>query len=205
MTQNIKLKHWLTLGTITCLTVFLLRDVVFKTKDGSIYTKKSPAALHIRGLRSINNVKEDMQGRYAYQHSRLADPNTHRVPAGIRSKELTFSRQISENTANQRVTEQNWAQRGPFNIGGRTRALAIDISNEQVILAGGASGGMWRSENGGTTWSKTNSEDLVQSTTAIVQDTRTGKTNTWYYGTGELRGNTAAGGVGAVYRGNGTF
>ena len=38
--------------------------------------------------------------------------------------------------------------RGPWNVGGRTRALAIDVANENRMLAGGISGGMWLSEVG---------------------------------------------------------
>ncbi|KAA1246559.1 hypothetical protein [Aquimarina sp. RZ0] len=45
-----------------------------------------------------------------------------------------------------------WRNRAPFNIGGRTRALAIDRVNENVILAGGVSGGLWRTEDGGVNW-----------------------------------------------------
>jgi len=39
---------------------------------------------------------------------------------------------------------------GPNNTGGRTRALMVDRRNDNIILAGGISGGLWRSENGGT-------------------------------------------------------
>jgi photosystem II stability/assembly factor-like uncharacterized protein len=40
--------------------------------------------------------------------------------------------------------------------------------------------------------------------TAIAQDTRNGHTNTWYYVTGEISGNSA-GDAGSAYRGNGVF
>ncbi len=45
-----------------------------------------------------------------------------------------------------------WVQRGPDNIGGRTRALVIDPRNTQRMFAGGVSGGLWRSENAGLSW-----------------------------------------------------
>lgn len=206
MTKHMRLLTWLMVCIITCLAVFLLKHYSFKEKGPFIPLKKTPKNLPVQNIQAIHDVKEDIHSRYRYEQLRLADPTTHKIPQNIRLRELSFAKKMTRNTqARFRTKAQQWLQRGPFNIGGRTRALAIDISNEQVILAGGASGGMWRSENNGNTWTKTNGEELVQSTTAIIQDTRTGKTNTWYYGTGELRGNTAAGGGGALYRGNGIF
>lgn len=58
----------------------------------------------------------------------------------------------SERVVNESSLESfTWTHRGPWNVGGRTRALALDISDptEQTILAGGVSGGMWRSTDGG--------------------------------------------------------
>jgi len=43
-----------------------------------------------------------------------------------------------------------WESMGPVNIGGRTLALAIRPDNPDVIFAGSASGGLWKSESGGS-------------------------------------------------------
>ena len=53
-------------------------------------------------------------------------------------------------------------------MGGRTRALAIDRYNERVILAGGVSGGLWRSTNAGKTWRKVTNRRTSPSITSIV-------------------------------------
>jgi photosystem II stability/assembly factor-like uncharacterized protein len=45
-----------------------------------------------------------------------------------------------------------WQFLGPGNIGGRTRALIFDPSNDQVMYAGGISGGVFKSTNGGESW-----------------------------------------------------
>ena len=42
-----------------------------------------------------------------------------------------------------RLTEVNWEERGPNNIGGRTRALLIDPSNSNKLWGAGVSGGLW--------------------------------------------------------------
>ncbi|MDP4914423.1 MAG: hypothetical protein NWR46_08500 [Saprospiraceae bacterium] len=41
---------------------------------------------------------------------------------------------------------------GPAGMSGRITAIEVDLSNPQIIYAGAASGGLWRSNNGGTAW-----------------------------------------------------
>jgi hypothetical protein len=130
---------------------------------------------------------------------RLHDPATGEIPVRIRTKELQFAAALPTKeslvlsplqkggNAGQ-IQLSTWTPRGPYNVGGRTRALAVDLDNANVILAGGASGGMWRSTDAGTTWTKTTSPSQLQSATCIVQDPRPGKHSIWYYGTGEYDG-----------------
>jgi hypothetical protein len=72
------------------------------------------------------------------------------------------------------------------------------------MLAGSVSGGIWRSEDAGNSWTKVYGTDSYPGITCLVQDTRPGHTNTWYCGTGEAYGNSA-GDVGAYYLGNGMY
>lgn len=154
-------------------------------------------------------VGDDAQLRRLYELEMLKDPATGQLPDDIRAKELAFALRMSQRLGekagrkNARIIS-DWTARGPYNVGGRTRALAIDIANENVILAGGVSGGMWRSEDGGLTWLKTTGTSEIQSVTAVVQDTRAGFHNVWYYATGERIGNSASGG-GAFFGGNGIY
>ena len=148
------------------------------------------------------------QERLEYEQNLIIDPITGEVPDNIRKKELKFARKINRKTRRlQRVTKTNsWEHRGPFNVGGRTRALALDIDDENIILAAGVSGGLWRSTNGGSTWTRVSNIGDIQSVTCIVQDPRPGFRNIWYYGTGELSGNSAnAANRSAIFRGNGIF
>jgi photosystem II stability/assembly factor-like uncharacterized protein len=41
---------------------------------------------------------------------------------------------------------------GPAGMSGRITAIDVDLSNPNVIYVGAASGGVWRSEDGGTSW-----------------------------------------------------
>lgn len=164
-------------------------------------------------IHSVNSFKQTEgliagKGRLEYELQRLRDPETGKIPFGIRKLELEYASTLPGNYSQLAKTNAlsstlNWQSRGPWNVGGRTRAFAIDVTNPSKFLAGSASGGMWTSANGGTSW--TQSWGIVhQSVSCIAQDTRIGKTNTWYIGTGEGYGQSASGG-GAYYLGNGMY
>ncbi len=150
---------------------------------------------------------EDANARMQYEWMLLHDPATGMIPAHIREKELAFASALpsDQNASNLRLASTvNWQQRGPWNVGGRTRAFAIDASNENILIAGSCSGGMYRSIDGGQTWLTTTPANQYQSVSCLAQDTRAGHTNTWYYGTGEAYGASASA-TGAYYLGNGIF
>lgn len=46
----------------------------------------------------------------------------------------------------------NWIERGPDNLGGRSRALLVDPRDSSRLYAASAGGGIWRSLNGGNSW-----------------------------------------------------
>ncbi len=77
----------------------------------------------------------------------------------------------------------NWISLGPTNIGGRTRAILIDKNDAsgQTIFAGGISGGIWKSKNGGFTWDSINDTLPNICVSCIAQDAN----GNIYFGTGE--------------------
>ncbi|MEW6510373.1 MAG: T9SS type A sorting domain-containing protein [Bacteroidota bacterium] len=162
------------------------------------------------GGESVLERVEDLRARESFDWMRLHDPATGKIPEGIRQRELAFAAKLPKRDQRSGLEKSTggaaltWNKRGPYNIGGRTRAFAVDVSNPNVILAGGVSGGMWRSTDRGVTWTKTTTPQQLHSVTCIAQDTRSGHTSTWYYGTGEYRGNSANGG-GSPYQGDGIF
>lgn len=142
--------------------------------------------------------------KFKWQTMRLRDISTGQIPKDIRAKELAFASTLPGSLNNIKFRNNSqlsnqWNQRGPINVGGRTRALAIDIKNTSRILAGGVSGGMWLSNDDGQTWQRTTALNHLSSVSCVVQDRRAGKENNWYYGTGEFWGNSAA------ISGNGIF
>ena len=143
------------------------------------------------------------------------DPRANAIPRGIHGREIQFARALPARAAgafrlgpDAATTLQPlvWTERGPNNVGGRTRAFAIDVSNPTTLLAGSVAGGIWRSMDDGASWSLRTSPGQIHTTTCIAQDRRAGRTSTWYVGTGELRGSTTnATRWGSLYLGDGIF
>lgn len=165
-------------------------------------------------VNSINqNEGTSIHGLAEYNLMRLRDPQTGKIPTGIREKELAFASELpgfvspilkQNNASSLELPSLTWKSRGPWNLGGRTRAFALDVTNENILIAGAASGGMWRSTNSGASWTMTTGIQQHRSITCLAQDKRVGKTNTWYAGSGEAYGASASA-SGAYYLGNGLY
>ncbi len=137
-----------------------------------------------------------MQDRRAFEHLKYRDPATGQIPENIRGRELAFAATLPGAMWRTTKGEQaqafaSFSQVGPYNVGGRTRALAMDVLNPKMMLAGGVSGGVWRTTDAGATWALVSNKDELHNVNTIWQNPRDGRTNEWYYGTGEAWGNSA--------------
>lgn len=168
-------------------------------------TKNPTPPIHtplFSGTPLSNGGPEDPNAREQYNWDRLKDPASGEIPSNMRMRELAFTSSIPERADRSGYT---FSPKGPWNVGGRTRAFAVDVTDEDHLLAGGVSGGMWQSTDGGQNWSKTTDPGDHHSVSCLAQDTRTGKTTTWYYGSGEVTGNSASASFSANYLGNGLY
>jgi photosystem II stability/assembly factor-like uncharacterized protein len=135
--------------------------------------------------------------RAELEYMKSRDPRTGMIPENMRERELAFCKSIPSKVDyafNKYYTpviqSRQWLSNGPVNVAGRIKAIEFDVENENNILSGSASGGIWRSSNGGTSWVKVFEPSYEQSIYSIEQDRREGKTSTWYCGTGELLSTT---------------
>ncbi len=148
---------------------------------------------------------EHIEDRARFEFNRLRDPRTGKVPRGIRQAEFAFANrlptreQMSDNPNNLNV----YTTLGPTNLGGRTRAFGFDKRNANIRLAGGVSTGMFRTTNGGVSWTDVTPSGEIHNVTCLAQDPRSSFEDTWYYGTGEALGNSAS--LAAFYYGNGIY
>ncbi len=83
--------------------------------------------------------------------------------------------------------DNSWVERGPTNVGGRTRAVIFDpndLTNE-TVFAGGVSGGIWKNtniSNANSTWSRVNIPDHLNVSALSVDPNNS---SVFYAGTGE--------------------
>lgn len=164
-------------------------------------------------IESSAGNKDNPTARQEFDLIRYRDIETGKIPAGIHLAEMDFATNLPVSTGYTTRTSQgrtitthfNFTSAGPVNVGGRTRALAIDVANPNTIFAGGVSGGLWRSTNKGTSWTRVSTVNNLPNIRSIVQDTRAGNQNVWFYGTGEIGPGNSASTPAAPYRGNGIF
>ena len=136
--------------------------------------------------------REKMRNNYFF--TLLRDPKTNSIPANVRQRDLRFAANMNAGqtslSKSQNTLATDWKLAGPYSVGGRTRAVGIDIDNSDNIIAGGVSGGIWRSTDKGVSWQQKSPISDVQGITSIVQDIRQGSNSIWYCSSGEI-GNTA--------------
>ncbi len=201
------MKTKITLISTIALSISAMAIVV---SNGDPLKKKKQVPKEIKFETQTISADEGMvhgaSKRLKWEVSRLADPATGRIPDNIRQLELAFGATLPNDLQVDRsMASLTMTNRGPWNVGGRTRAFGVDINNENRLLAGSCSGGMWLSTNGGTSWAQTNTLSQLKNATCLTQDKRPTHTDTWYYGSGEAYGASASGGNGAYYLGDGVF
>lgn len=76
-----------------------------------------------------------------------------------------------------------WAPKGPYNIGGRISATVVDPANTNIIITGGAAGGILKTTNGGLNWTAKTDNWPSLSVGALIMDPN--NSNIIYCGTGE--------------------
>ncbi len=153
---------------------------------------------------TIINKETTQKDRSEYFFRMLRNPVTNQIPPNIQLKEVEFLEDLKLDQENRLKAVNDpfeWKEVGPNDVGGRTRAIAFDSRDSNILIAGGASGGIWKSINGGVTWVKKSDISGHLGVTALVQHPTT--PDVWYYSTGEFFG--SAGADGAPFFGSGIF
>jgi photosystem II stability/assembly factor-like uncharacterized protein len=121
-----------------------------------------------REHRAENNEQEeegktDEPSKFLIFHAGIRTPDDAQAPeysAGYKWKELKHAEALTAMRKKAGRIKSNsvleWTERGPGNVPGRTRALfnVPGDPNNNTWLAGAATGGIWRTVDGGTTWTE---------------------------------------------------
>jgi hypothetical protein len=141
----------------------------------------------------LSKKKRRMQGLppnayFEQEYLNEIDPNTGR---NNKRELLQLQEQLNSERSAQRApgdaTDNAWVERGPDNVGGRTRVVLFDPNDatQETVYAGGVSGGLWKNtdiSNADSAWIQVGiSENLSVSSIAVDPN----NSNIWYVGTGE--------------------
>lgn len=184
---------------IFILLIALLFIGLLSFPEPQTATHRNPAVLVTGEGKSLSR-QERKRARDEYFNRMLRDPATGQIPPNIRQGELQHARSMPVARAGKSGSGllSEWKEAGPTDVGGRTRALGIDVRNSDIIITGGVSGGIWKSDDGGQSWTLKTPAQMV-SLTSVAQDPRPNHQNTWYAVSGEYARSSGYKGSG-VYR-----
>jgi hypothetical protein len=157
--KNMKRNNLLIGGLgIVAITASMLITNSFSTDDSSTakYTKNRESLDKEQGA---NGFREWLKGM-------MIDVETGQEITPERLNEVMAIYQNSQSKA----ISVDWVEEGPDNIGGRTRAILIDYTSENFVWAGGVSGGLYLSPNGGNSWSRVENFPGNQYISSMAQD-----------------------------------
>ncbi|MEL6535043.1 MAG: T9SS type A sorting domain-containing protein [Bacteroidota bacterium] len=114
------------------------------------------------------------------------DPSLGYVPEGSAMRAYRQVRKQMDDFQAQAIPGVSWTERGPNDIGGRTRAIMWDPNTANKVWAGGVGGGLWYTTDittNATVWQAVDNFWSNIAVSAIAYDPT--NTNTFYVGTGE--------------------
>ncbi len=115
-----------------------------------------------------------------YHDIRASSDGTNDYPMGYRFTEYYKALDAAKNSG----TKLNWVERGPGNVGGRTRPILVDPEDPRdTWWAGSVSGGLWKTTDRGRTWQPLTDDlpTLAVNSLAMAES----DPNVIYMGTGE--------------------
>jgi uncharacterized protein (TIGR03437 family) len=146
--------------------------------------------------RKPNEVDDKQAEREEWFYSQRAYPLGH-IPTGARLKGIAEIEKIDAQALTGRsrtpraLEVGNWTSIGPQPTGagtgyvtaGRVNTIAIDPQNSNIVYAGAAEGGVWKSTDGGNTWTALTDAQASLANGAIALDPS--NSDVIYVGTGE--------------------
>ncbi|MFN8690792.1 MAG: WD40/YVTN/BNR-like repeat-containing protein, partial [Cyclobacteriaceae bacterium] len=168
------------IGCLTILAVVALWPSPFQTR----VTRQEPPV--------YTPPRFDGPAEFLKFHRAIRTPDDLSQPAyepGYLVRETKSAQTVAMARARNGRTQTNgvsaWTEHGPVNVPGRTRGLIVDPAdpNRNTWYAGSASGGVWKTTNGGQLWTLI-TPDLPNLATTVL-GMAPSNPNTIYLGTGE--------------------
>ncbi|MDO5972536.1 T9SS type A sorting domain-containing protein [Flavivirga aquimarina] len=136
----------------------------------------------LRGIPPNSYFEREWELTMNPELGRPTSENLSKIQKDIKNSNAnTFARVSGDKTDN------SWVERGPNNVGGRTRAIMFDPNDatNKIVFAGGVSGGIWKNTDitsSSSSWERVDIPENL-SVTSLAFDPN--DTDTFYAGTGE--------------------
>ncbi len=175
------------IGGITGYLVFLNTENE-KLQLGESFTPKEFYDYEIQQKKLKKEAKADKPDeftRYFKDITTKFDQEENQYPLNYRVVEFEKSKKNSNKYKKSTKFTPEWTQRGPANVGGRTRGLIVDPDDatHNTWFAGAATGGVWKTTDGGNNW--INLTDDFPNLSANTLAMAASNTQVIYAGTGE--------------------
>jgi photosystem II stability/assembly factor-like uncharacterized protein len=128
----------------------------------------------------LDNKEENNIPDYDWFEKQRAYPFDE-IPYAERLKALDYVK--NNMTADKMYASSSWTLAGPTNVEGRITTIAIHPANPQIVYAGCANGGVWKSTNFCQSWTSIFDNENTSSIGALAIDPN--NPNIIYCGTGE--------------------
>lgn len=147
------------INRIYVLTILFCGSIFYFTYNKDVYVPKNQVSARKLKEKKRADKPGDLM-RYLTEIRTREGAKYPVLTPGYRSQALREMRKQQARNGNARTKSITFTSRGPGNVPGRTRAIYnLPDASFNTYLVGAATGGIWRTTNGGQTWTEKN-EDL---------------------------------------------
>ncbi|WP_334056831.1 T9SS type A sorting domain-containing protein [Polaribacter sp. P097] len=154
-------------------------------------TKKSPNTSLKKGIEHMADYQKEIR--------KPIDAEKSTYKNGYLIEEFKKARKRRTPSKSAKEITAVFTERGPANVPGRTRGIAVDPTDANRWFFGTVGGGVWLTEDAGTTFTNITDSTIPNLATSTIVISPQDK-NTLYVGTGEPYGNLGAIGGSGVYK-----
>ncbi len=167
------------------------KEIVIKNNFKQLKKEKKPKGVHKKGIEKIAD--------YQKQIRKGIDEENSTYKKGYLIEEYNKAKQKAFKKGNASAISSVFKERGPSNVPGRSRGIAVDPNNANRWFVGSVGGGVWLTEDAGVTWFVLTDFKIPNLATSTIVISQTNP-NVLYVGTGEPFGNLGAIGGTGVYK-----
>ncbi len=165
---------------ISTLVVLLFGTLVYKSKEVSFFKQE-------KGERTATNEAEEAESLTEPDEQWMLQrmyPSMNPTDA-LRGYEQFLAQAYSaaENSAARTPFAGTWTQEGPGNVGARYNTIVVHPTNPNIVYAGSAAGGLWKTTDGGVNWNPIFDQRAYLNIGTVILDKT--NPNTIYVGTGD--------------------